>query len=220
MSALAFHGWRKAHIDFVVTGTPRSGTTYIAKVLRRLGVDCHHERWFTPWAVIMEAYRSNDIPWGDSSWLAAPFIEMLPEDTKVFHVVREPLNTLNSVIGTGQIDWPDDYRTFIARHCWSDENYWPADVGRDAQTFWVRWNQMIEQSGRVSRRFQIEEVPSIITEIVSTIGAPVTGEALARALDRVPTDVNTRKHRAAVQLTRADLTADCVEMARRYGYDY
>jgi hypothetical protein len=94
-------------------------------------------------------------------------------------------------------------------------------VGRDAQTFWVRWNLMIERSGRVNRRFRIEELPSVLPEIASAIGVPDVGERLiADALAPVPTDANTRKHRSSVQLSRADLTAECVEMARRYGYDY
>ena len=208
-------------IDFVVTGTPRSGTTYVAKVLQKLGLECRHERRFTPWDVVIESYRLNSVPWGDSSWLAAPFLHLLPPTTRVLHIVRDPLKTLNSIIGTGQIDWPDDYRTFIAKYCWNDENYWPTDVGRDAQVFWERWNLMIERSGRVTKRFKIEELPSIVPEVVSALGIPqVDGRMAAEAVETVPTTVNARKHYATVTLTRSDLTPECVEMARRYGYDY
>ena len=212
---------RKTDIHFVVTGTPRSGTTYVARVLQKLGFDCRHERRFTPWEVITEVRRLNDVPWGDSSWLAAPFLHLLPASTKIFHVVREPLNTINSIIGTGQIDWPDDYRTFIAKYCWNDENYWPKDVGLDAQTFWVRWNLMIERSGRVNRQFRIEDIPAALPGIASDIGASDIGaQDIAGVLDAVPMNVNTRRHRSSLRLTKADLTPECVEMARRYGYDY
>jgi len=214
------HHLRKAAIQFVVTGTPRSGTTYVARVLRKIGFDCHHERRFTPWEVVMDAYRLDDVPWGDSSWLAAPFLPMLPADTKVFHVLRDPLKTINSIIGTGQIDWPHDYRTFIAKHCWNDEDYWPADVAADAQTFWLRWNLMIERSGRVHRRFRVEDLPAVLPEIASTLGRTDVSEQLVAQALAVPADVNTRPHEASVRLTRADLTAECVEMARRYGYEY
>ena len=211
----------KTGIHFVVTGTPRSGTRYVARVLQKLGFDCHHERHFTPWDVITEDCRLNDIPWGDSSWLAAPFLHMLPATTKVFHVVREPLHTLNSIIGTGQIDWPDDYRTFIAKHCWNDENYWPKNVGLDAQTFWVRWNLMIERSGRVNRRFRVEEIPAALLGIAADIGGSgISARDIAGVLDAVPRNVNTREHDSSLRLTRSDLTDECVEMARRYGYDY
>jgi hypothetical protein len=221
MSAPLPYPARQAAIDFVVTAAPRSGTTYVAKVLQKLGVDCRHEWSFTPWEVVTEKYRLNSGPWGDSSWLAAPFLHMLPAGTKVLHVVREPLQTLNSIIGTGQIDWPDDYRTFIARHCWNDEDYWPADVALDAQTFWVRWNLMIECSGRVNRRFQVEQLPSLLPEIASEIGVSNIDERLmAEAVTAVPTTANNRRHHSSVRLTRADLTAECVEAARRYGYDY
>ena len=220
MSARAIEGLRKTNIDFVVTGAPRSGTTYVANVLQKLGFDCHHEQRFTPWEVVVEAYRLSGRPWGDSSWLAAPFLQMLPESTKVFHVVREPLNTLNSIIGTGQIDWPDDYRTFIARYCWGDENYWPTDVALEAQTFWVRWNEMIEHSGRVVMRFRVEDMAAALPRIASEVGAAgVTDWDIAGTLAAVRADVNKRDP-AAVRLTKADLTAEFRETARRYGYDY
>src|SRR5207247_654767 len=152
---------------------------------------------------------------------AAPFLHLLPADAKVFHVVRDPLNAVNSIIGTGQIDWPDDYRTFIAKHCWNDENYWPADLGQDAQTFWVRWNLMIEQSGRVSRRFRVEDIASALPGIVSDVGMiGISEQDIARVVEEVPSNVNKRKHRNPLRLTRHDLTAEFVHTARRYGYDY
>jgi hypothetical protein len=221
MDILAIDGLVKTQISFVVTGTPRSGTTYVARVLQKLGLDCRHERRFNPWEIIMEVCRFNEEPWGDSSWLAAPFLQALPADAKVFHVVRDPLSAVNSIIGTGQIDWPDDYRTFIAKYCWNDANYWPTDVGRDAQTFWVRWNLMIEQSGRVSRRFRVEETAAAVPGILSDVGlAGVSEQDIARVLQEVPRNMNARKHRSALRLTRDDLTPEFIQTARRYGYDY
>jgi hypothetical protein len=221
-TAFLANGHRRP-LDFVVTGTPRSGTKYLATVLRRLGIDCWHERSFNPWYVMTEAYRLNDRPWGDSSWLAAPFLHLLPADTKVFHVVREPLDALNSIIGTRQLNKPrpSDFQQFLAMHCWNDERHTSIDVGLDAQTFWVRWNRMIEDSGRVSLRFRVDEISSALPVIVSEIGAShLTGQDIAVAVEAVPKDVNTREHRCPVRLVRSDLTTECVDAARRYGYDY
>ena len=221
MSTQPTRDLRKTDIDFVVTGTPRSGTTYVSHILKNFGFDCLHERRFTPWEVVTDAYRLTSRPWGDASWLAAPFLPILPDSTKVFHVVREPLRTLNSIIGTGQIDWPDDYRTFIARYCWGDENYWPTNVELDAQTFWVRWNEMIEHSGRVVMRFRVEDMATALRRITSELGMTEVTEAdVANALAGIRTDVNTRRHRPPGNVTRADLTAEFRETARRYGYDY
>src|SRR6266536_2441135 len=127
-------------IDFVITGTPRSGTSYIARILSYLGIECGHELVFNPWNFRYQEMRSNGKLWGESSWMAVPFLENIPSTTKVFHIVRNPIKTINSIIGTGHIHWPTDYRTFLALHCWGDENYWPSDVPAAAQEFWMMWN--------------------------------------------------------------------------------
>jgi hypothetical protein len=210
-----------APLDFVVTGTPRSGTKYVARLLREVGFHCTHERYFNPWEVIVRSGRLDSRRRGDSSWLAAPYLSALPETVKVFHVVRDPLAAVNSIIGTGQIDWPADYRTFIARHCWGDENYWPADVAGDAQHFWLRWNAMIEESGRVLRRFHLESLASSLTDLVRDID-PQRAESLdvQAVLGAMPPTVNARPHLGAARLTRAELTPELCAVARAYGYDY
>ena len=210
-------------LDFVVTGTPRSGTQYVARVLRSLGLDCWHERSFNPWGIVVDAYRLNDRPWGDSSWLAVPFLDLIPASTKVLHVVREPLSTINSMIGTRHFNHPrpGDFQKFLGRHCWNDENHRSADVGEDAQTFWVEWNRRIEESGRVFRRFQVEAIGGVLPAVMSELGgARVTQPEITRVLQTVPTTVNTRERLMELELTRSDLTPACLAMAARYGYAY
>ena len=210
-------------LDFVVTGTPRSGTQYLSAVLRKLGIDCWHERSFHPSCVMLEGYRLNDRLWGESSWLAAPFLHLLPARTKVFHLVREPLDALNSIIGTRQLDKPkpSDFRTFLGRYCFGNEQHAPVDVAADAQTFWVRWHRLIEDSGRVTFRFRLEDTHSALLAIGTELGASqITEQAVAEAVNAVPKNVNTRPHRCPVRLLRSDLTPEFVDAARRYGYDY
>jgi hypothetical protein len=209
-------------IDFVVTGTPRSSTAYLAQVLSHIGFECGHELMFNPWQVRYEDIRSNSRKWGDSSWLAVPFLKELAPATKVFHMVRDPLKAINSIIGTGQLDWPTDYRAFLAFHCWGDGLYWPSDLPAAAQDFWIKWNRMIENSGRVTRRLQVENIGHALREMVTDIQPDydVNPLRLDEALKAVPTNYNTRPHLTGPVLARSDLKEECVVLARRYGYSY
>jgi hypothetical protein len=113
------------YIDFVVTGTPRSGTSYMSSLLNALGYDCSHERCFDPWHITFAEERPDDRIWGDSSWLAVPYLGDLPDTTKIVHVVRDPVHAINSILGTGQLHWADsDYRRYIAHHWQGDREWW------------------------------------------------------------------------------------------------
>lgn len=86
---------------FVVTGMPRSGTTYTAAVLCRLGLDCGHEEVFHPHTSGFTGFGRWD---GDASWLAVPFLDQLPPDVRVVHQVRHPLRVAGSLVGTAFLE--------------------------------------------------------------------------------------------------------------------
>ena len=211
------------YLDFVITGTPRSGTTYVASLLQELGVDCTHERCFDPWQVIFAEERPNTDPWGDSSWLAVPHLDDLPRSTSVVHVVRDPLKAINSIIGTGQLDWPHDYREFIAHHWRGDRDWWPNHLGNAGQGFWRDWNTRIEASGRVALRVQVESLANDFTTLVDVVDP----KHVVSSLTTKPTEgrlsdrTNARPHYPPCpMLTRDSIDRETRELARRYGYDY
>lgn len=108
-------------LKFIITGTGRCGTLYMANLFTSMGFPCSHEAVFTPkgidWAKevlsgkqprtsskISEGKRC--IPFGknvdfvaESSYLAAPFIGEF--DAKVIHVVRHPTKVVASLVGDG-----------------------------------------------------------------------------------------------------------------------
>src|SRR5438874_64358 len=106
---------------YVVTGTGRSGTVYLANLLTRSGIPCGHESIFTPGgldealarvegrspihvsAISVEACG----PWlpdalslvADSSYMAAPFLDhAVLAYAHVLHVVRHPMDVINSFV--------------------------------------------------------------------------------------------------------------------------
>lgn len=44
----AFRATLNSGLQFVVTGTGRSGTVYASTLLTRAGIPCEHEKWFRP----------------------------------------------------------------------------------------------------------------------------------------------------------------------------
>lgn len=113
-------------LRYLITGTGRCGTVYMARFLTSLGIPCGHEAIFDwrgyRWAekrlkgeVALECSSASSIslingkwkrepPWvepdqieAESSYLAAPFLESpLLEEVPIIHVVRHPVKVVNS----------------------------------------------------------------------------------------------------------------------------
>lgn len=96
-------------LSFVVTGTGRSGTGWAAEVLTRLGHPCGHESYFdmhpepkrqaTPRFPSKAGAQSGPLE-GDSAFAAGAYLARLPRDTAILHLLRDPLDVLNSWVGT------------------------------------------------------------------------------------------------------------------------
>jgi len=108
------------HLKYLVTGTGRSGTVYLAKLLSSVGISCGHESIFDfaginialqrlrqdipiglSWVSLRDGYGWFDL-WAlqaDSSYMAAPYLEHhILNDTKIIHVVRNPLLVVSSFL--------------------------------------------------------------------------------------------------------------------------
>lgn len=86
---------------FVITGCARSGTGYTASLFTQLGVETGHETVFSPYT---ETFAGWGAAPGESSWLAAPFIDRLPPGTVVLHQVRRPVDVIQSLLGVHFFD--------------------------------------------------------------------------------------------------------------------
>lgn len=175
-------------LKVIVTGTGRCGTLFAAKMLTEMGWPCGHEAIFGPDGIekarrvlkgLEEPENSpiskagDTLPegediLGDSSYMAAPFLKEF--DSTVVHLVRSPAKVVASLIGgvfrnfsnsepTDFDDAPDHirYERFIYDHL--------PELGSDMPQldrgclFYLRWNEMIESSGRVDIRHRIEDPP-------------------------------------------------------------
>ena len=168
-------------LKYIVVSTPRSGTGYTAQVLSKLGLNCGHETYFRTSETIYQR-EANEI-WGDSSWLAAPFISKLPPTTLVLHQLRDPIKTLDSMMARRQLRGkvrPEDkgprgeYVNFLKTHFELGESIkFPQE--RLAH-FWAAWHSSIETQSKNPKyglqyfRFRVEDMnEELLLSIASLI---------------------------------------------------
>lgn len=105
-------------LKFLITGTGRSGTVYMCRLLTSMGIMCGHESIFTPYG-LEEAYNrlknpqliktskvskldenfifDPDLQIAESSYMSAPFLDnKIIENTKIIHVIRNPIKVISS----------------------------------------------------------------------------------------------------------------------------
>lgn len=197
------------HHRFVVTGTGRCGTRYLAYVLSASGVTCGHEEVFTPDGPGMWAGRR-----GDSSWLAAPHLEGF--DGYVLHLVRNPLHVVRSLVGMGFFDEAlrdahGPYVDYARSHIGGPLG----DPVAEACRFVVEWNRMIEPHAH--HRVQVETVTGEdLVPVARAAGGHHAALELQERIDLIPTDINARPR--AEHIGWADVTDDLRTLAEEYGY--
>ena len=162
-------------LKYIVVGTGRCGTVSTAKFLSSVGIPCGHEcvfaRWGMPHALRIlkgdiewknsevsrdTGLKPNDIIVADSSWMAAPFLNhSLFEETKIIHVVRNPIDVILSYNNKLQYwhhpPW-DHWHNYILNHCGKPD----IPVNLIEQTtplarniyYVINWNRLIEKKAK------------------------------------------------------------------------
>lgn len=167
----------------------------MALVLRRNGVDCGHENWWTADPKRVRAGLD-----GDSSWMALPAVESGDWSGPLVHLVREPVAVVRSFVALG---FPD----------WLSLPHVPELAGLPqpqlAVEYWVTWNERCAAVADLTVR--IEDVTGHLDEVEKVIQRPLSAERAAG----VPTRYNSRR-RAAVD--EAEVWRLLDGRAERLGY--
>jgi len=193
---------------YLITGHPRSGTHYTAKLVRRLGYSASIEgRWMGPGTGIVSSWK-HAMPGDFRNRL---FARPLRQDfAGIIHQVRHPLDVIaSSITLTGRsVDHIKRYLDI------------PEPTRHKAQPLtlcmrsWLGWNRLIE--AQADWRFQLERLPEVFPEFCNRLRLPVQDFP----------DIGKRNMRRHADLTwrdleRADraLAFEVREMAQRYGYN-
>lgn len=133
-------------LKFIVTGTGRCGTVFMARFLTSIGIPCGHECIFTPFGLqeaktrLENANRrqlshcsTNDVltrkpipSWvnvkeivAESSYMSAPFLDdNILVKSKVIHVIRNPLKVISSFVFDGNFFLNNEPRNFPNVYNW------------------------------------------------------------------------------------------------------
>lgn len=184
---------------FIVTGTPRSGTKYAAKLLTALGVPCTHEETLRPMAEVVDCLRwYRDTDSGESSWMAWTLLPLFPESVPVLHTIRDPWLVVDSLTNRNKILWADHLREHkpyqsirdTIRHYCPAVWEWDAVVNRAAQ-FVLDWHDAIAAvvPQRMEYRPSSLDVP-LVRRMLNHIGCERDDEKIQGALDEIATDAN------------------------------
>ena len=91
------------HLDYVITGTGRSGTGFMFKLFWNNGFHCGHES-----VLVSPGNYASDIEKtvlnAESSWLVAPHLKELKEaqpNVRIIHLIRTPISVIKSFIDIG-----------------------------------------------------------------------------------------------------------------------
>ena len=219
-------------LNYLVTGTGRCGTLYMAKLLSSIGIPCGHESVFT-----FNGYEhakqvlNNDLPiknsfisllngteWFDpedmqaeSSYMAAPFLKTdLLKNTKIIHLVRHPFLVINSFVNAinyFKSEVPSNvWETFIYSQC--PELKEPMAQYDRAALYYVLWNKKINYCDLF---YRIEDLPY---ELFSFLGEnPV----------EYYKDVNCNKFTQQINykclISNVAIKKDLINLCKKYQYN-
>lgn len=228
-------------LRYVVTGTGRSGTVYLARLLTAAGLPCGHESFFTPWGLDMARARlaghapvySSAISveaggdWvpkpdelvADSSYMAAPYLYSdLLEGACIIHAVRHPIAVINSfVLGLGYFLEPqptDIWHEFIYGILPELRQHWhPLER---AALYYARWNRVIEwlAGGKDYFFMRLEDGPD---RLLRRLGARVSDPDLLMS-QTVNTRMEGKGGYSYYDIPPGVARDELFEIADRYGY--
>lgn len=124
----------------------------MATALEMAQVQVGHEFFFSPSLVppldpevLTESYRNDER--SDVSWWAAPYVSSFP-DISVLHLIRDPVDVINSFTYMGFFEQPRDRHFFgyLDRFV-----LYPDDPLGAAMTHYVEWNRLCEAAPQYLR---------------------------------------------------------------------
>ena len=197
--------------QFVITGMPRSGTTFVADLLTQGGVVCNHELYYgMPASSIM---RENAV--AEASWLALPHLDRdkALHGYKVIHLLRNPLRVVSSLVQMGLLE--DDQFATNPYTIYADKTVSVRHLsGLDRYLhFCIHWNLQVEK--RADGHVQLEWASEHPVEFLKEFGVEAP-----EGIDIRPKNVWGSVNRLVLgDLDGCALKDGFIEFSRSCGYD-
>ena len=191
--------------QLLITGCARSGTAYVARVLRDCGLDVGHEKdasfGLVSWPMTVDTPQRL---WGPPSGRY--------RFKHIFHQVRHPLKTIASFHLANELSW-----RYVFKHI-PEIKLNDKMIVRCAK-YWVYWNLKAEK--RAEWTYRVEDMEKALPEMSRRLGVPLD----ASVLKNISKHYHQRPYH--VHLTweilhrtlKEELYTKVVRLAERYGYD-
>lgn len=168
---------------FVVTGTGRCGTMWIARTMTELGYQCGHESVFNPGSLSDGSWRER--AGNDASWLSLPVLGECGRT--VLLQMRSPLETIGSFLEVGMFADPDSHYRKVAALV--------VDLPRDHMEACMRWWMFVNAHTPSDLRYRVEDVDGPMLKRIADLVDPgnlLTDLHCDRVARRVRRTMNTR----------------------------
>jgi hypothetical protein len=163
---------------------------------------------------------------GESSWLAAPFLDQLPAGTLVLHQVREPIAVVRSFLRTRFFESRTGYRALAEV---VEPELAHGTLIERCVKYWVLWNRLSQRAERIEglvyRRHRLEDVDAgFLGRVLGELGLHCDSAHVDEVLKEHPRDTNTsgsKIHDGSLSLSslpEGRWKDELIELAARYGY--
>lgn len=197
-------------LEYLVVGTGRCGTAYIAQLLTSAGISCGHESIFstntlseikdklknTKSLKLSECSLMQEKKWtnprdiiADSSYLAAPYLRCgFLKDTKIIHVVRHPVDVIKSFVFSGLYfenfvpEKSKIYQDFIKQHAPKVYNNGFNAITK-AAIYYMYWNSMIEKRNKCSENYFLYNIESNPNKLMNFLGKSKYNKKLSKKIN-------------------------------------
>ncbi len=184
---------------FVVTGSPRSGTQYVARLMAAMGFPCDHEKTLRPPASVVDLIRWPGLDIGEASWMAWCVLPlMVGHRIPVLHVVRNPWDVIDSLTNRNYILNPLAAQKSTLQSVREMINVYLPDVFTHEQrvdraaALVVGWNRLIAEHVQSRFLFHVESLDlSSVRELLHFIGERRDDAVIDTALSEVSTTANS-----------------------------
>jgi hypothetical protein len=197
-------------LEYLVVGTGRCGTAYMAQLLTSAGIPCGHESVFST-NTLMEIKNKLKNPkslklskcslmseskWvnprdiiADSSYLSAPYLKSaILKNTKIIHVVRHPLDVIKSFVFDGLYfdkgipENSQNYQNFIKRKIPEiyNNNF---NSFTKAALYYILWNKLIEKNIQFYENYFLYNIESNPNGLLNFLGKKKYNKKLSKKIN-------------------------------------
>lgn len=221
---------KKTRLKFIIVGTGRCGTVYVAKLLTAVGIPCSHERIFTNKGIVDKKKDSDVASWSglkapikvvaEASYMAVPYLDHpYLTHSQIIHLVRDPIKVIQSFGNKLQYfrHKPNPWESFIYTHL--PELKEIKDPITRCSAYYVLWNLKIEKKDCTRIRLECD-----IENLLDHLHIPKSHRRYPEIANRFESWTNTKPKLTPEDLITEEKIYNCSfgeavrDMRKRYGY--